>query len=207
MSKLKWSYKTVHFELKREGLLGGSFLDETEIEQQLNDFGRSGWELISVIEVQDGIIAFFKQSLDFGFSSLPEERVEPENDQVGNVGEAYRADEVQELDDVYEADEVQEIDNVYSADRVQQADDIYNDQRYEPEDQQADEFEPNEQDDRSHEENDFADQEDSGYASSVNRDDYDEFVEEPQHEHGDQDNSDEQQEHHIQRGIGAIRIE
>ena len=66
MSKVKWSYKTVHFELKREGLLGGSFLDEAEIEERLNDFGHSGWELISVIEVQDGIIAFFKQSLENG---------------------------------------------------------------------------------------------------------------------------------------------
>ena len=65
---MKWSYKTVHFELKREGLLGGSFLDEAEIEEQLNDFGRSGWELISVIEVQDGIIAFFKQPLDLRLS-------------------------------------------------------------------------------------------------------------------------------------------
>mgnify|MGYP001817140777 FL=1 len=63
---MKWSYKTVHFELKREGLLGGSFLDETEVEEQLNQYGRSGWELTSVIEVQDGIIAFFKQPLDLG---------------------------------------------------------------------------------------------------------------------------------------------
>ena len=207
MSRMKWSYKTVHFELKREGLLGGSFLDETEIEQQLNDFGRSGWELISVIEVQDGIIAFFKQSLDFGFSSLAEERVDSEDDEVGNVGEPYRANEVQELDDVYEADQVQEVEDVDSADEAQQADDMYDDQPYEPEDEQAVEFEPNEQDDRYHEEKDFADQEDSAYASSLNRDDYDEFVEEPQHEHEDQNNGDEQQESHNQRGIGAIRIE
>ncbi len=61
---MKWSYKTVHFELKKEGLLGGAFLDEAEIEERLNDYGRAGWELISVLEVQDGIIAFFKQSLN-----------------------------------------------------------------------------------------------------------------------------------------------
>lgn len=67
---MKWSYKTVHFELKKEGLLGGAFLDEAEIEEQLNDYGRSGWELISVLEVQDGIIAFFKQSLNFKLSPL-----------------------------------------------------------------------------------------------------------------------------------------
>lgn len=58
---MKWSYKTVHFELKKEGLLSAGFLDEMEIEQELNEFGRNGWELISVLEVQDGIIAFFKQ--------------------------------------------------------------------------------------------------------------------------------------------------
>ena len=80
---MKWSYKTVHFELKKEGLLGGSFLDEAEIEEQLNDFGRSGWELTSIIEVQDGVIAFFKQPLDVRiYSSVPtntEEKSDDEN--------------------------------------------------------------------------------------------------------------------------------
>lgn len=60
---MKWSYKTVHFELKKEGLLGSGFLDESEIEQELNEFGLAGWELVSVLEVQDGIIVFFKQSI------------------------------------------------------------------------------------------------------------------------------------------------
>jgi len=59
----RWGYKTVHFAMKKEGLLGGVFLDETEIEQELNEFGRSGWELISLLEMQDGVIAFFKQPL------------------------------------------------------------------------------------------------------------------------------------------------
>ena len=61
---MKWSYKTIHFALKKEGLLGAGFLDETEIEQVLNEYGRSGWEIVSVLEVQDGIIAIFKQPLD-----------------------------------------------------------------------------------------------------------------------------------------------
>jgi hypothetical protein len=60
---MRWGYKTVHFAMKKEGLLGGVFLDETEIEQELNEFGRSGWELVSLLEMQDGIIAFFKQPL------------------------------------------------------------------------------------------------------------------------------------------------
>ena len=75
---MRWSYKTVHFELKKEGLLGAGFLDESEIEQALNNFGRSGWELISVLEVQDGIIAFFKQPL--GMESRYSSRVEEVDD-------------------------------------------------------------------------------------------------------------------------------
>lgn len=77
---MKWGYKTVHFELKKEGLLGGSFLDEAEIEEQLNDFGRSGWELISVIEVQQGIICFFKQPLQITSSSFAPAPVEEEDE-------------------------------------------------------------------------------------------------------------------------------
>ncbi len=89
---MKWSYKTVHFELKKEGLLGGGFLDESEIEQELNEFGLVGWELVSVLEVQDGVIAFFKQPLYREGSVLSrqvadhehdkEDRVEPEQQEV-----------------------------------------------------------------------------------------------------------------------------
>ena len=60
---MRWGYKTVHFELKKEGILGSGFLDESEIEQELNEFGQNGWELVSVLEVHDGIIVFFKQQL------------------------------------------------------------------------------------------------------------------------------------------------
>lgn len=60
---MRWSYKTVHYELKKEGLLGSSFLDESELEISLNEYGKAGWELISVLETSDGIIAVFKQSL------------------------------------------------------------------------------------------------------------------------------------------------
>ena len=80
---MKWGYKTVHFELKKEGLLGGSFLDEAEIEEQLNDFGRSGWELISVIEVQQGIICFFKQPLQRPSSSFVPEAEGAGADEAG----------------------------------------------------------------------------------------------------------------------------
>lgn len=60
---MRWSYKTILYELKKEGLLGSAFLDESEIEQSLNEFGATGWELISMLETRDGIIAVFKQPL------------------------------------------------------------------------------------------------------------------------------------------------
>ena len=61
---MRWIYKTIHFEMKKEGLLGVTFIDETEIEQELNEYGRSGWELISLLEVKDGLIGVLKQPLD-----------------------------------------------------------------------------------------------------------------------------------------------
>ena len=67
---MRWSYKTVHYELKKEGLLGSAFLDEPEIEFSLNEYGRSGWELVSILETMDGIIAVFKQPLSRDASSL-----------------------------------------------------------------------------------------------------------------------------------------
>ena len=61
---MRWSYKIVHYDYKKEGLLGGTFLDETEIEQSMNEFGHAGWELISLLEVQDGLTATFKQPFE-----------------------------------------------------------------------------------------------------------------------------------------------
>jgi hypothetical protein len=67
---MRWSYKTVHYESKKEGLLGSAFLDEPEIEFSLNEYGRAGWELVSILETMDGIIAVFKQPLSGDASSL-----------------------------------------------------------------------------------------------------------------------------------------
>lgn len=58
---MRWSYKTHFFELKKDGLLGGSFLDESEIEEVLNSYGRHGWELVSMLDTRDGVSAVFKQ--------------------------------------------------------------------------------------------------------------------------------------------------
>lgn len=75
---MRWSYKTVHFELKKEGLLGSAFLDEPEIELSLNQYGKAGWELVSLLETMDGLIAVFKQpfSVDTRSLSSPAESIE-----------------------------------------------------------------------------------------------------------------------------------
>ena len=67
---MRWSYKTVHYELKKEGILGSAFLDESEIELSLNQYGKAGWELVSLLETMDGLIAIFKQPLDLELRSF-----------------------------------------------------------------------------------------------------------------------------------------
>lgn len=63
---MRWSYKTVHYDLKKEGLLGGTFIDESEIELSLNEHGKAGWELVSILETQEGLLAVFKQLIALG---------------------------------------------------------------------------------------------------------------------------------------------
>ncbi len=72
---MRWSYKTVHFSLKKEGLLGSAFLDENELEISLNEYGRLGWELVSIQEVNDGLIAILKQPYTRGLLSVEDEPV------------------------------------------------------------------------------------------------------------------------------------
>jgi hypothetical protein len=70
---MRWGYKTIQYGLKKEGLLGSSFLDEAEVEQSLNEFGQAGWELISLFALQDGLMAVFKQPLAIKTAaSIPE---------------------------------------------------------------------------------------------------------------------------------------
>ena len=207
MSKVKWSYKTVHFELKREGLLGGSFLDEAEIEERLNDFGHSGWELISVIEVQDGIIAFFKQSLDLGLSSVAQEDIGSESDEIQKAGYAYQASRVQGTDDQYQTDGAEEIYDPYASEDTLEVDDVYDDGIYEADDSASAESETYEQEYSHREEEQFVDREDRGYQASLSEGDPDNFHEEAQEEHENQEAGDEQQENGSDKGIGAIRIE
>lgn len=85
---MRWSYKTVHYELKKEGILGSSFLDESEMEISLNEYGKSGWELVSMLETMDGLIAVFKQPLSLNtesfYPSIEKESEDLEADDVLN---------------------------------------------------------------------------------------------------------------------------
>lgn len=60
---VRWCYKTIHFALKKDGLLGGAFLDDVEMEESLNHYGQAGWELVAVFETRDGVMAVFKQPI------------------------------------------------------------------------------------------------------------------------------------------------
>ncbi len=73
---IRWSYKTVHYELKKEGILGGIFFDESEVEESLNEFGKAGWELVSIMEIHGGLIAIFKQPINVSLSHVEEREQE-----------------------------------------------------------------------------------------------------------------------------------
>lgn len=75
---MHWSYKTVQYGLKKEGLLGSAFLDEVEVEQSLNEFGQAGWELVSIFPMHDGLMAVFRQGFEQQHIVPPELKAEPE---------------------------------------------------------------------------------------------------------------------------------
>ncbi len=90
---MRWGYKTVQYGLKKEGLLGSSFLDEAEVEQSLNEFGQAGWELVSLFGMQDGLMAVFKQPLE-RTGALIHEPIAVEN----TVGSHFSLDRREETD-------------------------------------------------------------------------------------------------------------
>ncbi len=84
---MRWSYKTIHYELKKEGLLGSAFLDEPEIELSLNQYGKAGWELVSLLETLDGLIAVFKQPLGLDTRSFSSPaKSSPEQNTAQSIG-------------------------------------------------------------------------------------------------------------------------
>jgi hypothetical protein len=88
---MRWGYKTVHYPLKKEGLLGSAFLDQAEVEQSLNEYGMAGWELVALVDSSDdGLIGVFKQPL--GRNTGPFVPSPEEEDQAENEGRQARED-------------------------------------------------------------------------------------------------------------------
>ncbi|NLZ16800.1 MAG: DUF4177 domain-containing protein [Desulfobulbaceae bacterium] len=56
-----WEYKTVLFEFSKDGLLSDRYVDDEEMENNLNQLGQQGWELVNVSLLQDGLLAFMKR--------------------------------------------------------------------------------------------------------------------------------------------------
>lgn len=103
---MRWSYKTVHYELKKEGLLGSTFLDESEVELSLNEYGKSGWELVSLLETMDGIVAVFKQPLSLESSTLHQEDSNKETFSISREEEQITNEPLSTSDDSTYNDEV-----------------------------------------------------------------------------------------------------
>ncbi len=60
---VQYRYKTIVFEFQKDGLLGDRFIDGDLVERQLNTMGQTGWELVNVAPVHDGLLAFLKKTL------------------------------------------------------------------------------------------------------------------------------------------------
>jgi len=60
---VKWQYKTILFEYKKDGLLGDRYIDDEETENVLNEQGSRSWELVGITPVQEGLLSFFKRAL------------------------------------------------------------------------------------------------------------------------------------------------
>ncbi len=57
---MKWQYKTILFEFQKAGLLSEKYIDDEEVEAELNQLGDLGWELVTVSMVPEGLLAFCK---------------------------------------------------------------------------------------------------------------------------------------------------
>ncbi|MGL1930140.1 MAG: DUF4177 domain-containing protein [Desulfotalea sp.] len=83
---MKWEYKNIFYPLKKEGLLGDQILDEVELEQTFNEYGFLGWELISVMNMQNGVVAIFKRVIK-EIEVLPEIREQSDKTAVQEIVE------------------------------------------------------------------------------------------------------------------------
>lgn len=226
---MKWSYKTVHFELKKEGLLGGAFLDETEIEEQLNDFGRSGWDLVSVIEVHDGIIAFFKQPLDLKTSATSplgviEDSAQWEYEEPGErehfvPDDSYVEDREGYRDEKVDPLAVEPVEDLDSS-GVETEREVFGQYRQDPdfahyqEEQEFEHYQEEQRSEQYQEEQELEQhEEEQEFEQYQEEQEFEQYVEEPEFEEHEQDQEAQEEEpedlddQSYKKGIGAIRIE
>ncbi len=61
---IKWEYKTIKI---KAGMMGGGNIKEEELEDQLNRYGREGWEVVSCFDtssvqgITKDVIVVFKR--------------------------------------------------------------------------------------------------------------------------------------------------
>ncbi len=60
-TRVAWQYRTIVFEFAKDGLLGERYIDDEEMEKTLNSQGLHGWELVSAVMIQDGVLAVLKR--------------------------------------------------------------------------------------------------------------------------------------------------
>lgn len=56
-----WKYRTILYEFTKDGLLGDRYVDDEEMEKNLNEMGELGWELVNVTLLQDGLLTILKR--------------------------------------------------------------------------------------------------------------------------------------------------
>lgn len=76
---MAWRYRTILFEFTKDGLLGDKYVDDEEVEKTLNELGAQCWELVNVVLLQDGLLAFLKLGIG---SKARLAREEPEAEEV-----------------------------------------------------------------------------------------------------------------------------
>ena len=95
-----WKYRTILFELTKDGLLGDRYVDDEEMEKSLNEMGALGWELVNVTLLQDGLLAILKhaaaaETVTAGPTERPVAAAAPGLERVAEPLEPDELDEVE----------------------------------------------------------------------------------------------------------------
>jgi hypothetical protein len=98
---VRWQYRTLLFEFQKDGLLGDKYIDDEEVEELLNEQGASGWELVNVALIQEGLLAFCKRSVPHGIRSVSSDGGQPPHCESETPEESMSAEKIQQLERVH----------------------------------------------------------------------------------------------------------